>query len=88
MAIAFYLLVVVAPFLFIVSAFALLFYVNKKAAVLNFIRTIFPWCGVDILIAGCVATWLEINMVLTWVIENSFPGLYDEIDMIYIVLFY
>ena len=80
MAIAFYLLVVVAPFLFIVSAFALLLYVNKKAAVLNFIRAIFPWCGVDILIAGCVATWLEINMVLTWVIENSFPGLCDEID--------
>ena len=81
MAIAFYLLVVVAPFLFIVSAFTLLFYVNKKASsVLNFIRAIFPWCGVDILIAGCVATWLEINMVLTWVIENSFPGLCDEID--------
>ena len=79
MAIAFYLLVVVAPFFFILSAFTLLF-VNKKAATLNFIRAIFPWCGVDILIAGCVATWLEINMVLRWVIENSFPGICDEID--------
>ena len=56
---------------------SLYFSMSTKASVLNFIRAIFPWCGVDILIAGCVATWLEIT-VLTWVIVPL--RLCDEID--------
>jgi len=81
MAITFYFLVVVAPFLFILSS-CCLFFVKRRHVVLNFIRGIFPWCGVDILVAGCIATWLEINMVLHWVIENSFPGICEEIDLL------